>query len=286
MIPINNLDKYLSIFSCFYNRSYIIDFINKKNNKIKEVLISSNENTNIIECIQNFTYSEFFNYIYQIFKYKYKCEYFYLNEIFINEILKNHDIRHSVLTELCVNKSQADLVVINGTTTIYEVKTELDSLSRLSNQLDDYIQVFDKVYVVTYRQLTDRLNKLLNSNERYSKVGMYILNDECKLELIKSSDSHLAFLNKNLMFEVLTRREFESLDENYDKAKIKFTDFSIEKAHEFLRNSLFYRGKDIEYISKLPNSLKLVGYKIQNKLTIKQKSKFYDKLNIIIGEDL
>lgn len=285
MVLASNFEKYLRIYSCFYNRSYILDFINKKNNKIKEALVASDENTNILECIQNYTYAEFFDVIYKAFKNSYKCEYYYLNEIFINEILKNHDAEHSVLTELCVNKSQADLVVINGTTTIYEIKTELDNLSRLSGQLNDYVQVFDKVYVVTYRELIDKLTILLDSDRKYSQVGIYILNDECKLELQKSSGSHLEFLNKQLMFEALTRREFECLDKNYEKAKSIFANYSIEDAHEYFRNSLFHRGKDIDYISALPDSLKLVGYKLQNKLTIKQKNKLYNKLNTIIGED-
>uniref|UniRef100_UPI0012DD994B sce7726 family protein n=1 Tax=Paenibacillus gorillae TaxID=1243662 RepID=UPI0012DD994B len=242
--------KYLRLFSNFYNRSYLIDFINKKNNKIKEVLINSNNNLNIFDKIQDLTYAEFFNYVYQEIKDNYKCEYVYLNEIFVNEILKNHDEQHSIITELYVNKSQADLVVINGTTTIYEIKTELDSLYRLSKQLNDYVQVFDRVYVVTYLQMIEKLFLLLNSDENLSKVGVYVLNENGNLVLIKKSGSHKKKLNKDIIFEILTRKEFEVFNEDFYLAKDIFTNLSVTKAHNYFKDILFSRGKNTEYLSK------------------------------------
>lgn len=278
--------NYLRLFSNFYNRSYLIDFINKKDNKIKKALISSNNNISAMDCFQNYTYAEFFNCLYQIIKRDYRCEYIYLNEMFINEILRNHDIQHSIITELYVNSSQADLVVVNGTTTIYEIKTELDSLSRLSKQLNDYIQVFDKVYVVTYRQMLEKLYQLLESESKFLGVGIQILNDDGRLEMIKPSISHKRFFDQKLMFDILTKKEYILLNSDYYEARDIFTNLTIEEAHQFFKSSLFSREKKLDYISELPISLKLAGFKIQNQLNKKQKNKFYDKLNCKIKEDL
>ena len=280
-----SLDEYFRIFSNFYNRSYLIDFINKNENKIVETVCAANDNIDIFSLVKDYSYAQFFDFLYDLMKNNYRCEYVYLNEIFVNEILKNHDEGHSILTELCVNRSQADLVVINGTTTVYEIKTELDSLTRLGKQLDDYTQVFDKVFVITYRDMLNKLIHLLDSNEKYLKVGIFVLDEDGKLELIREGGSHKDCLNKELIFNILHRREFEYFDIDYDRAKKIFLKLSISDAHNYFKKCLALRCKDYEYISNLPISLKLAGFKIQNKLNQKQQEKFYKKLNRIVKED-
>lgn len=280
-----SLDDYFKIFANFYNRSYLIDFINKNENKIVKTVGVANDNIDILSLVKDYSYAQFFDFLYDLMKNNYRCEYVYLNEIFVNEILKNHDEGHSILTELCVNRSQADLVVVNGTTTVYEIKTELDSLTRLGKQLEDYIQVFDKVFVITYRDMLDKLIQLLDGNGKYLKVGIFVLNEEGKLNLIREGGSHKECLNKELMFNILHRREFEYFDTDYDLAKENFLNLSIYDAHEYFKQCLVLRCKDYKYVSNLPISLKLAGFKIQNSLNRKQKEKFYTKLNRIVKED-
>ena len=53
-----------------------------------------------------------------------------------------------MLNEFRVGASKADLVILNGTGTVYEIKSDRDSLARLMNQLDDYRKVFAKIYVI------------------------------------------------------------------------------------------------------------------------------------------
>lgn len=54
----------------------------------------------------------------------------------------------SMLTEFRVGASRADVVILNGTSTVYEIKSERDSLVRLESQLIDYRKVFAKIYVI------------------------------------------------------------------------------------------------------------------------------------------
>ena len=86
-----------------------------------------------------------------------------------------HSQKATLLTELNVGKSKADLVVINGTTTVYEIKTELDSTARLEGQLSDYIQVFDRVNVITCESKVKNIEKIINSDSRFQNVGIYLL---------------------------------------------------------------------------------------------------------------
>lgn len=65
-------------------------------------------------------------------------------------VLGKHNLRTAtVLNELRAGKSKADLVVLNGTATAYEIKSERDTFRRLDDQLADYRSVFASVYVVT-----------------------------------------------------------------------------------------------------------------------------------------
>lgn len=54
----------------------------------------------------------------------------------------------SMLTEFRIGDCKADLAILNGTGTVYEIKSERDSLSRLTRQVTAYKGVFAKVYVI------------------------------------------------------------------------------------------------------------------------------------------
>lgn len=53
-----------------------------------------------------------------------------------------------MLNEFRVGRCKADLVILNGTSTVYEVKSERDSLDRLERQVAAYRTVFARVYVI------------------------------------------------------------------------------------------------------------------------------------------
>ncbi len=64
-------------------------------------------------------------------------------------LLGTHSLQTaSMLNEFRVCDCKADLVILNGTATVYEVKSERDSLSRLERQVAAYTKVFGQVYVI------------------------------------------------------------------------------------------------------------------------------------------
>lgn len=273
----------LRLYSNFFNRSYLFDFINRKNNKIRNILLNSLNSIDTFKNCATYSYSDLYEYIYSLLCHYYKCEYVYLNELFINEIVKKHNDNHTVLTELIVNDSQADLVIINGTTNVYEIKTELDTLMRLPKQLEDYTRAFEMVYVVTNKTYLKDVRNLLK--DKFDSVGIYLLDDNGKLKLVRRSKSHKSKLNKEYMFNVLNRKEFEIINEDYYKAKAKFLKMSVKSAHEFYKNSLYNRTKDINYIMNFPDSLKLAIYKIQNRLTRESRRVLLEKIKTNILEE-
>src|SRR5258705_3315018 len=76
----------------------------------------------------------------------YRNEYVYKNTIANNILLGRHSLNTAtMLNEFKVASSIADIVIINGTSTVYEIKTELDSPEKLNKQIENYKKVFDKV---------------------------------------------------------------------------------------------------------------------------------------------
>ena len=74
--------------------------------------------------------------------------------------------RHSIntttaLTQIPINKSKADFILINGKAVVYEIKTELDNFERLKNQINDYYKAFSHVCVVTCEEYYKKLIKIL-----------------------------------------------------------------------------------------------------------------------------
>ena len=77
---------------------------------------------------------------------------------FHNKWLSKHhnDSKTMVINELGLNhgKSRADIAIINGRLIGYEIKSELDSLRRLNEQIVSYNAVFDRTYLIaTQRHL-------------------------------------------------------------------------------------------------------------------------------------
>lgn len=76
-------------------------------------------------------------------------EYIYKAALTRRILLGRHSLRTaSMLNEFRVGECKADLAILNGTATVYEVKSERDSLSRLERQVVAYAKVFARVYVI------------------------------------------------------------------------------------------------------------------------------------------
>lgn len=79
----------------------------------------------------------------------YRDEYIYRAAISQKVLMGTHSLRTaSMLNEFRVGSCKADLVILNGTATVYEIKSERDSLARLVNQVENYKRVFAKVNVI------------------------------------------------------------------------------------------------------------------------------------------
>jgi hypothetical protein len=125
------------------------------------------------------------NVLYDYLSKHYRCEYVYKNEIANQLLLERHsDNSATLLRELASDSSIADIVIVNGNTSAYEIKTELDNFDRLANQLESYQTIYDCLYVVTHERALNTLRQRLNPS-----VGLIVLDDETRLHEARKAES-------------------------------------------------------------------------------------------------
>ena len=146
--------------------------------------------------------------IYHFMDGEYRNEYFYKNTILNQLLIKIHDLYNTAaLTELPIGDSKADFIMINGRGVVYEIKTDLDNLLRLDNQIKDYYKVFSYVYVVVGNKQLSHVKEFLKDQ----KVGIYELTASGKLICRKKALCNKENLSYEAMFQVLRKAEFESI---------------------------------------------------------------------------
>lgn len=144
---------------------------------------------------------------YRLLEKKYRCEYIYKNNVFV-DIIKAYGIKDTLtLNEFKIAGSKADLVLLNGSIKIFEIKTELDDLTKLSKQLTDYQKLADKVYIVT----DENYAKKLMCQYDNTNIGIVALNSKNKLDIIKEAGNNETLFEFDTIFKTLRKQEYLDL---------------------------------------------------------------------------
>jgi hypothetical protein len=202
-----------------------------------------------------------------------------------------------MLTEFRVDDCKADAVVLNGTSHVYEIKSEMDSFERLDRQLTAYHKMFDFITVIT----TERLFKAVE--ERVPpEVGIRVLAEGryrfkthgCRREAI----SNKANVDPIVIFNSLQRQEYLKIIKEefgvslrhlpntqiYGEAKKFFAQLAPETAHDKMVEVLKLRKQTrrlVDFIMEVPDSLKAASLSIR--LTNEERNRFLGLLNRGIG---
>ncbi|MEA5494725.1 sce7726 family protein [Klebsiella sp. 2HUBk32mer] len=210
--------------------------------------------------------SEIFDIAFKKLSREYKSEYFFKNIIANEVFLKKHKKNAAVmLSEFRVGTNKADCVILNGLSTCYEIKTELDNLKRLPEQLNSYISLFDKVYVVAAKTHIEKIKLIVPET-----VGIIELTDKNKLEEIKPALIINSEINPKLMIGSMRIAEYKFMAEEISGDKINLPNMDVYSfcleifentdsytLRKYFRNSLQkHRANDINFINTLPRSLK------------------------------
>ena len=143
--------------SSIFSRSAFVDILNYSDYSHFNWLASR---YNTIKCT---TYFELLKKSYSLISKYYRCEYVYKNEL-IKLLLKKYGTRNSVyFSEFRVGNSIADMVMFNGESKAFEIKTEYDTPRRLNKQMEDYKFIFDKCYIVIPENKLDDYYSIVES---------------------------------------------------------------------------------------------------------------------------
>jgi len=127
---------------------------------------------------------DLFDFSYKLLKAKnYRHEYIYKAALTEKILLGTHSLQTaSMLTEFRVGACKADVAILNGTATVYEIKTERDSLSRLERQINAYKSVFAKVYVIAGEKHISSIEKIVSND-----VGLLKLSNKYTISTIRDA---------------------------------------------------------------------------------------------------
>lgn len=150
----------------------------------------------------------FFDVAFNFLKRKaYRYEYAYKSAITHKVLLGVHSLRTaSMLTEFRIGGCKADLAILNGTSTVYEIKSERDNLSRLTNQVLTYRRVFAKVNIITGENHLEGVRDLVPK-----EVGILLLNDRFQISTIREAVNRPENIDPRTVFESVHRSEAEEI---------------------------------------------------------------------------
>ncbi|MEK4508829.1 sce7726 family protein [Paenibacillus sp. FSL K6-2524] len=158
------------------------------------------------EASCNGDYRMLFDEAYRILLKHYRCEYIYKSELY-GKIKKESrkKMKDGILTEVKSGNCVADLLWLNGTSIAYEIKTEIDTNRRLTNQINSYHQLFKQTVVVSYERNIDTILPELPEH-----VGVMFLNKRGTLKVYREAEEFIEQLNPESMFLTLRRYEYEA----------------------------------------------------------------------------
>lgn len=140
----------------------------------------------------------------------YRHEYLYKAALLNSYVLHYYSLADSILlNEFKIGNSKADVVLINGTNKVFEIKTELDSPDRLMTQINDYYKAFSEVYIVIHHSAVDKYIGLVDEH-----VGILLLNPEHTITTLRSAKYYDQGLDIPVMMKGLRKEEYLQVVKN------------------------------------------------------------------------
>lgn len=157
------------------------------------------------------TVGDYYKYIYNTLLSCYRNEYVYKNLIINKRLLGRHNLNTAtVLNEFKIGKSIADLVLLNGVSVVYEIKTELDNLYRIESQIADYRKVFEHIYIVTHISLAEKYANMLDET-----IGLLALTENNTLKTIREATKNVEHFDSSIMIKCLRKSEYSNIIMSY-----------------------------------------------------------------------
>ncbi|MBN2001132.1 sce7726 family protein [candidate division KSB1 bacterium] len=269
----------------------LLDFGDSK--YLKEILLNSGIGDRLEP---EMTMAEFFEWLFNNISEEYRNEYVYKNIIAHKKFLNRHSLKNSyMLTEFRVENSRADVVIINGTSNVYEIKTELDSFKRIDKQISSYLKVFDRINVISSKRQLKTIKEIVPE-----QVGLLELTPTSEIKTTRPAASQKHNVIQAVIFDSLRKNEYMNIIKKmfgftpnvpntkiFDECKNMFCTLSPETAHDEMVRVLGQRGNKKllnDLLEELPRSL--VAYVIDRKMDKYKVKQLENILKLTLGEVL
>lgn len=201
---------------------------------------------------------------------EFRNEYVYKAAIAHKILLGRHSLKSAVMVnEFRVGNSKADAVIINGTSSVYEIKSERDSLSRLESQLSNYQKVFARVNVIVGQ---NHLESIISSIS--TDIGILLLSDRYQISTIREAVDASHSTCSDAIFDAIRLDEAKKIlalyglpVPNVPNTKIaqalrqEFCKLSSEEAHEGMVQILKATRSQIplqSFLNEIPYSIRQI----------------------------
>jgi hypothetical protein len=205
------ISERLRSLSEIYNPSMLSKIISSNNfspiiNRINKHRIIFNKSE------RKYRFNTFLHLLYNKMTKEYRNEYVYKNTILNEILLRKFKLDNTILlSEFKIGKSVADLVLINGNAIVYELKTDLDNLKRLNNQLNDYKRAIDTIYIVTNNKFVKTIKNLYND----TNFGLIEFTEKNTLRVHKKAVKDTSKLDHEIIFKLLRKNEYLKIIQHY-----------------------------------------------------------------------
>lgn len=224
-------------------------------------------------------------------------EYIYRTALTHKVLLGKHSLNTAcMLTEFRAGDRKADLVILNGTATAYEIKSERDSLVRVVHQVTNYKKVFAKVNVIASET---HLNGVLESVPE--DVGVMCLSRRYRIRTVREAQDRpdridpLAVLDSLRFSEALSILEILGIQfpeipntKRYTAMQTIFSELDPTEIHLAMVTTL-KKSRNLaplsDLIDRLPSSLQAAALSIpvhrdeHNRLVNAVSTKLIDALS-------
>lgn len=195
-----------------------------------------------------------------------------IKAILIDHLIKEKGHDSIICSEIpfAGGKRRVDILKIKGNLLIaYEIKSDLDSLTNLKKQLDDYINTFNEVYVVLSKKFIGK-HKILPKN-----VGYYWVDPEKRTVILKRKSQRKKRVSKKTLSYFLWKKDIPKAINSY-KDSIELIRSRITKHN----TTTFIHNLAIQALKK--------RYKVRFDLFLKERSNktHFSDINILTRKEI
>ena len=271
----NQLRDYSSLFS----RSEVLLWFKKDFHSINHKIMRYDED--LINS-SNTTYLDYLKHVYSVLERNYQNEYIFKNTFLNDWLIKELGMQNSkIFNEFRVGNSVADLVMFNGCSKIFEIKTEFDSDSRLAIQLENYRKVFNQIFIIIPE------SKLYAYNKYDKSIGIITFNPESADRFHLYRDSSLSFdIDHITIMHILHTAEYKAIVKAYYGELPKMTSFNQFQICSHLISNIPQTELNSLFISQMKNrenknEFSMRYYKEFNQLSLALRMTKKDRDNMI-----